>query len=34
MIWATASSGRFTGAATDYNGAPIQFSGTFEVVER
>ncbi len=34
MVWATDSAGRFTGAATDFNGTPIQFSGTFEVGAR
>jgi len=31
MIWTSAAGGRFTGAATDYDGSPIQFSGTFTV---
>lgn len=32
LIWTSASAGRFTGAATDYDGSPIQIAGTFAVV--
>ncbi len=34
MVWADAAHGRFTGAATDFDGSPIQFAGTFAVVDR
>lgn len=32
MIWTSASGGRYVGAATDYDGSPIKFSGTFSLV--
>ena len=34
MIWNSSAGGRFTGAATDYDGSPIQFSGTFSVTSK
>jgi hypothetical protein len=30
MIWSSSSGGRFAGGATDYDGSPIKFTGTFE----
>lgn len=34
MVWNDAAGGRFTGSAIDYDGSPIQFSGTFDLVAR